>query len=506
MKTSQSYHCIPLPQDHEWAYIKIIAYPWEIMQYIKINPKGGYLMSNMHKNNKLLAVLCLVAAITLGLTSSLVTAKLFMSFDNTWFKYVLLCVGICLDFGKFAFPAVGAFQFQKEKYVSTIIYALLAVACIGVSFLASMSYDFNQANEISNETVTGSGAYQRQESLFKTTNDSIATQKSDIASMKANRPGAEKQIRADYSSRIETARKLKYLTTPKIGVDALSAERDIKIAKLDADIQAKESSLKESESNLSGVNTGFATVSSQVKTTKGIMALATWFNSENPEKALGQINFTKNILIEIVAIAFSMAFGALVSGKGIFKSEHSSSDHEPMFYDSKEEVEAVGYRTPNITGAAIGTMAKKSDEESPVKKTEYAYGTSEKINSIPCDELKTKYPIGFRQSEISGHDKKENPVDTVNSKTEKPSNSLQAESVEYDYGDILTYLTYMYNNKKGDQSPGTDKLKGDTYLSYKQIKGIRYHLEQKGIVKIGEKKTSILIPDLNQAISIVSVS
>lgn len=399
----------------------------------------------MQKNNKLLAVLCLVAAITLGLTSSMVTAKLFMSFDNTWFKYVLLCVGICLDFGKFAFPAVGAFQFQKEKYVSTIIYAVLAVACIGVSFLASMSYDFNQANEIANETVTGSGAYQRQESLFKTTNDSIATQKSDIASMKANRKQNESQIRADFQPRIETAKKLKYLTTPKIGVDALSAERDTKIAKLDADIQAKESSLKESESKLSGVNTGFATVSSQVKTTRGIGALATWFNSENPEKALGQINFTKNILIEIVAIAFSMAFGALVSGKGIFKSEPSSSGHEPMFYDSKEEVAAVGYRrTPNITGAAAMTMAKKTDEEStPVQKTEYSYGSSEKINSIPC-EVKEKLPIGFQAPKKY----------TISSKQVLDIKSDKKESKNTDFTDeqLRLYTETLVNSAKKDNS------------------------------------------------------
>lgn len=41
-----SNHCIPLPKLHEWAYIKIIAYPWEIMQHTKIKPKEAIFMSN----------------------------------------------------------------------------------------------------------------------------------------------------------------------------------------------------------------------------------------------------------------------------------------------------------------------------------------------------------------------------------------------------------------------------------------------------------------------------
>lgn len=392
--------------------------------------------------NKFLALGCLIAAIVLGISSSTVTARFFYSFSegDAW-GYVMAIIGLSLDFGKFAFPALSVFQFNRDKFISSIIFGLLSVLCVGTSFFASMAFDLNKANEISNETITSSGAYQRQQELFKTTTSSIESLKNDIASLKASREKDEQKIRADYAPLIANARKLNMLTINKDSVAEITKRMEAKISSLDSTIAEKQTQLAKKESELAGINQGFQSVGTNIKTTKGAYALSEWINPKDPAGTLGILNMIKDLLLEIVAIAFSIGFGILIgkdenitleSARTVDKSTYSDNNPNPPSPDDKPRFR-------------LKTKAKSENNT-----------TNPKIINI-------NKPLS---SPISG-----------------------VKDMEYH-----KYIDYMYKNQKNQISPGYIKISKDTGISLKKCRLINGYLEQNNIIRKENKKSIILRP------------
>jgi hypothetical protein len=88
---------------------------------------------------------------------------------------------------------------------------------------------------------------------------------------------------------------------------------------------------------------------------------------------------------------------------------------------------------------------------------------------------------------------------------EDSSNLAQTQDCDFSNDDVIKYLDYMYTNKKGNLSPGQNKIKAHTSLSYKAIKGIRYKLEQDKIIKIDNdnNKTFVLVDTINKALKMI---
>jgi hypothetical protein len=68
--------------------------------------------------------------------------------------------------------------------------------------------------------------------------------------------------------------------------------------------------------------------------------------------------------------------------------------------------------------------------------------------------------------------------------------------------DIHKYLDYMYNKSLGDRSIGQEKIRDYTGMTHKQVKGIRFYLENKNIIKIDGTTTNILLSH-DEAINII---
>jgi hypothetical protein len=436
------------------------------------------------KKNKLLALFCLTGAIILGLASANFTAAFFMSFDTTYNKYVLLGVAVVVDFCKFALPAVAAHLYAKNKYLPCIFWSVVSLACIIASFAASTAYDLNQSNNISNETVTSSSAYQRQQALFSSTSGTIDSIKGDIAQLKTNRAAAEAKIRADYQPRLDNAKRLKYLTTPKIGVADLSAERDAKISQLDENIRQKEAALLNKQGELSNVNAGFAAVPATIKTTRGINAFAAWLSPTDPEGAIGNINFAKNVLVEVCAITLCMSFGYL-----------ASKPDDEIEYSAKPKVnKGIGFQTQ-----AVAAAAKSSPDSGNDNKTNRDYNTLNWGKSSTLSE-NTKKDESLVSTDFYSPSKEEvfdNKNDTkiaeslVSSDFYSPSKEVNSGIIKED---LKKYIDYMYSSPKYldfGESPGYNPIGKNTSIGIENARKIKAYLEQLGIIQTFGTKTFV---------------
>jgi hypothetical protein len=178
--------------------------------------------------------------------------------------------------------------------------------------------DMNKSNEILNETVTTSSAYQRQNEIFSTTSDSIKKLKADIANLKQTKQ-AEIQSSTEGLQSQKDSLPRDYITKKNQIQSRIDSTAKNTKAKIEKEIQQKEKELKQKESSLLSTNEGFEKVGIDVRPTKGMYALASWMCPSNPVLVVGWMNTVKNFLIEILAIAFSLAFGSLIGQNTSFK-------------------------------------------------------------------------------------------------------------------------------------------------------------------------------------------
>jgi hypothetical protein len=419
----------------------------------------------METKNKVLATLCLLAAIILGGISSILTGAFFYSTSEGPFGWVMVMVGVCLDFGKFAFPALAAFSYNKEKFISLFAYSLLTIACVLTSFFASMAFDLNANNAIKNETVTNSDAYKRQNALFNTTNTSIEKLRKDIANMKANK-------NIEVAAAVEGLKSQKnslpkdYVTRKNQLQSQIDNKEAITKSKIEQDIKEKENELKLKENKLPAVQEGFSTVGKDISPTKGAYALAQWMSAANPDGTIGIMNLIKNILIELVAIAFSMAFGSLMGKikqeeKHIDEIQHTQHTHQETYmpqqmHSNQQDVVILkaGEMTTNNTNTNVGKH------------------TFREYDPITNNEIREK-KIGFVH-------------EPSNLATELLNNpKLNKELVK-------KYFDWMIKNKIGENiSRGYKVIADGIEIDYETARKIKGYLEQEGILEVVGNRTII---------------
>ena len=110
------------------------------------------------------------------------------------------------------------------------------------------------------------------------------------------------------------------------------------------------------EFNLSTTNQGFEKVGTEVRPTKGIYALAAWLSPTNPIMVIGWMNTIKNILVELLAIAFSLAFGSLIgqnkNGEKIYTPKVSTvNTHKNI--DSVVTAKKIGFDVENCKESLV---------------------------------------------------------------------------------------------------------------------------------------------------------
>ncbi|MEN8907940.1 MAG: hypothetical protein ABF289_18465, partial [Clostridiales bacterium] len=76
---------------------------------------------------------------------------------------------------------------------------------------------------------------------------------------------------------------------------------------------------------------------------------------------------------------------------------------------------------------------------------------------------------------------------------------------DFSKDELIEYLTYIYNNKNENISPGQSKISKNTDLSYRKIKAIRYYLEDKGVLKIDDKITYLIIDTFEKTLKMLEL-
>ncbi len=291
--------------------------------------------------NKLMAVICLACFVILAVYSSILTGNFFKDWAGVAsgeMGILSFIVGIAMDAGKFVFPLLAGYKIANNKFVGCLVYSFLTIVCVLFSFSASMAYDLNLNNKITNDTIQESSGYKRQETVYQSTQESIIQLRKDIENMKKNRDKNIQEKTAGLVLQRESARKKNWITTPKTGVNAIQVKIDAIISGIDKEITDKETALNNAEGNLLNVNSGFSTAGKDAKETKGLKAFATWLSPKDPEGMIGKLNMVKNIFIEFFAIAFSLGFGYLVSKSG---NNETGQDHDNI--DSQEPREKESF-------------------------------------------------------------------------------------------------------------------------------------------------------------------
>ena len=186
------------------------------------------------------------------------------------------------------------------------------------------------------------------------------------------------------------------------------------------------------------------------------------------------------LLIELVGIFAAIMVGQQNKTKKVRKitTVYYEDDGSAQGYYNSIGTHSPG---PQLNNATAGVLTSKADNIDIEKSSSgMSYGKSDFVpyheEEIASPPLKNK--IGF---------------------VSDPAHSSPPEIIQSDYdnADLEQYIEYMYHGdgKKsiGDLSPGYDKFRAFTNLGPKKIKGIRYHLEKTGVIKIQGKTTTILV-------------
>jgi phage shock protein A len=304
--------------------------------------------------HKLMAFGCLIAAIVIGVSSTAYTVMLFESMATGDAKKAAVAIGIAFDFGKYAFSTLAALQYTKNKFLSSLTFALLAIVLIGISFFASQAYDLNHNNKILNKSINESAEYKRKNTTFDSIQSSIKSDQKELDNLRVNKnnmineavKGLEDQknsLPSDYITRKGQIQKQ---------IDELKASENLRI---DNRIKELEENIKKYQKQLENTDNSFEGLENTVNTTEGIYALAKMLDSKNPDAMLQKMTKWKNIILEVVGIAFAVAFGIYLgkgfkgNGKGIFnKIKNATSAIGNKIGDIKEKKTVVaGFEPPN---------------------------------------------------------------------------------------------------------------------------------------------------------------
>jgi hypothetical protein len=474
------------------------------------------------KTNKTLALLCLIAAMILAAYSSTQTAIFYYNSSNDILSWVLIFVGLAMDFGKFGFIAYAGFMLNHEKYVKTIVYGLAGFICIGISFAASLGFDLNKTNEFKNEAIMTSTLYKTNTTLFESTSKSIEDLRADIKRLKDNKENDIVKIKESYQSRINDARSRNYFTTPKqrgISVSVRDLENDMNndILSLDSTIKEKESELSAKEKNQGNVINKLKEASQNVNTTKGVYALAKYISPNNADAIAGNINLIKNLSIEIASILFAGAFGGFAgnvyatSPFSMFKrtkknneikdektkntNENSKTSNENSNIDNLDETQPQQL-SPNQNLSNNNISLSKEKNQDLVDNTEIDE-LKNTIKALQDNIIQLTQQEPDKQSVIKGFQMDKSDV---KEQQRKQTSIIKGVSNKK----VIAYLDVMYNTSNNNITIGLPKIcdmaskKHNIKITENTGKQIYGHLKHMGVIKPLDNKKTLILKDKNE--------
>jgi hypothetical protein len=390
---------------------------------------------------KLLAIGCLACTVILMLGSSLYTYQLFASMATAIYSYISGIVGLCFDIGKYIFPASAIIYFAHNKLIQSLTCAILAIVCITVSFFASQSFDLNRHNQILNKAINNSSVTKRQQQLFSNSQKRVDDLQKELSYLRDNKDSLINKSSADLRQQKDSLPR-DYITKKSQLQSEINAQNISTKKTIETRIGKLEKELSSNTSELKTINKSFGSIN--VKTTEGIGALSNWLKVD-----VGNIVMVKNIMMEILGIAFSILFG-FFTGKSkidILKSLRDKANTvKDKFNNAENKVIVESHNNPFDNIMCNAELQTINDNESILNNNSSGHDVG-----TTCDEYK-----------------------------------------DFDIDDIKEYLHYMYNNSNNNISVGITKIINNTNLCNKQVRGIKFYLEKKNIIKSNGVNTQIL--------------
>lgn len=395
---------------------------------------------------KLIATLCLLATIITAFCSMVYTSMLFSSMGKGAFAIIPILMGVCSDFGKYGFTAAASYSFNRGKFVSAISFAVIGLGCIVVSFGASQAYDLNQKNKIKNEAITKNGSYKRNEKIFDVTAKTIEDNQKELLNLTANK---EKLISESVKSLEEQRDSLptNYITKRAQVQNQINEIKQSKTNEINSRIAQLEKNIKDSNKNVKEVNNDFNTLESKVETTEGIYALAKWIDPKNPESVLGSISLLKNVFLEVISIAFSLAFGLFLGKSKIVKPAKDKTvclvneDKEYLAWKNANSISTLSNKEQKMLPSNEESNACKENEKDKVpNKRNFKLlkkNLTMKKSSINLKKSQTKEKaaraIGFEYPMTQAREK------MVGSEKEQPNNYMGIETKKVNLDKEIVY-------------------------------------------------------------------
>jgi hypothetical protein len=412
-------------------------------------------------------------------------------------------VGISFDIGGKILVLKGAYnRLQNDDTMGALKLYILGFLFILVSLGASQALTLNMSQDNRTKQFKNSDAYKTTKKAYDISSKSIKDLKNNLnkaiedkQNMESNKQSnfdeIEKEINNNWKSRIESAKKKNYITTPVTGSIALEGKRDaeIKEAKLNyekdivskdnlivllrADIRQEQLNIKDSGGKLSG--------EIKIESTKGTDNLSMWLSSvfgfKNPYVIDGWINFIFNVLIEILALT-------LIS----LADDETKISIFNKLKGIKKNVDGIGFKTqPKEPVTAISP--NETIDFKPYSQTKNSIGFEYPVNNIKQFEVKNITGPGHEINNIYVPEKKDSKK--LNFEFEVENTLEDMDGINFE--DAKTYLIEMFDNQKIEgQSPSIATMtkllnnkitpqQGQKHSEY--VRTIRGMLTRKGVLE-----------------------
>lgn len=417
-------------------------------------------------------------------------------------KFLWILLGVCLELGKYYFATVSVNGFlwgRKLNIISRVLIGLMAVACFYVSVQATKGFQLISLHKVNDSSYHNSEDYTKYLEQKKSINDQIATKEGQL---KVALESSKSAVEADKTSSTQNT---SLIAQYNADIKAWQKQIDSKNAELKncINLEAKGKSMANTKKGLNNEVTQFkqnikdATASrdklsnsNSVGVTSGLTStlnteldkLRADLNNLKPDSSntssvkngysvlfatqeeLDNFLFGIGILIELIGITCSIMIESRKKGKGTLRKVVTEwRDDDGQQQPNNQQPETKELPEPTIENAIMAkseTSTHESTQESAPRKI--GFGTESVPSKNP--EIQTAF-------EDDGY---------------------------YTKAELNKYLKIMYGNRKNDWAPG-QRLFRENGLSDKAIRGIRFDLNNRGVVRSGEKNTKILVQTIEEA-------
>lgn len=408
--------------------------------------------------------------------------------DNLMEKIVTSVLTVIMELGKIFF-------FKKvvdKDPVAGIFYATIAVWVILelVSISASTAYMLNKQAAIENKTVTNSTEYKNLESNKATIDGDIKTKEDELKSLKDSEKSDIQEIKAKYQPMINNAQNLRYLTTPEVGVTALTAKMEGKVKEVKDNIQAKENELAELKKQKIDINNTQSKVSTTTKV-ETVDGFNQFFKSISLGLSGAQGEDAAPINVSTIAFWFNfVAYGmvpeviatlAFYYGAKAAVNTKSKTSKEDELFKERRQIMKNWIDRDNAASKKQEVKEKEQDETIDYDNLPEEL-TYEQYTKLP-EHVKKEYQIENRK--------------TIGFDTSSGNNGPMDNVDKFNVSDevVEKYRAWMVNNPL---SPGISKsykvISDNIEIKRETGRMIKNILEERGEVKSIGNRTIILGP------------